>query len=428
MIRARLRGVKLVHSADLHLDSPLRGLQRYEGAPVEQMRGATRLALESLVDLCLDEGAALLLIAGDLYDGDWKDYSTGLFFARQMSRLRRGDVHVVWIRGNHDAASQISKHLQLPDNVTELSTLKPETIAFEELGIAVHGQGFSKRVVTEDLASNYPAAIDGAFNIGLLHTAATGREGHEQYAPCSLETLLAKGYDYWALGHVHKREVLCEEPWVVFPGNLQGRHAKETGAKGATIVTIEDGRPTAVRARAVDAVRWCRCEVAIDDARSPHEALDLLRAALSREVEAAAGRALAARIILQGASAAHDALVDDKERWEAEIRALATDLGDVWVEKVKLQSEPIIDLVALGERDDAVGQIVRALQSLRHDDERVHELIEELAELRRKLPAELRNRSDDGGLRLDDPTTIRAALHDVQHLLLARLLAQGRNP
>jgi len=121
--------MKVVHAADIHLDSPLCGLARYEGAPVERIRGATRRALENLVGLCEQEQAGLLLIAGDLFDGDWRDYSTGLFFVAQMARLRKSGVQVVMLRGNHDAESQVCKSLRLPDNVHELSTRKAQTIA-----------------------------------------------------------------------------------------------------------------------------------------------------------------------------------------------------------------------------------------------------------------------------------------------------------
>ena len=123
--------MKLVHAADIHLDSPLRGLERYEGAPVDEIRGATRRAVANLVDLCLVEAASLLLIAGDLYDGYWRDYNTGLFFAKQMARLTREGVGVVWIRGNHDAASEITKSLRLPEGVIELGASRPETRVFE---------------------------------------------------------------------------------------------------------------------------------------------------------------------------------------------------------------------------------------------------------------------------------------------------------
>src|ERR1700753_723494 len=159
--------MKFVHAADLHLDSPLSGLSKYEGAPVEQIRGATRHALENLVDLCIDEHTALLLIAGDLYDGDWRDYSTGLFFNKQMAKLRAGGVKVVWIRGNHDAASKLTAHLALPDNVRELSHKKPESFLIESLGVAVHGQGCESRDVTEDLSLRYPEPKRDLFNNGL---------------------------------------------------------------------------------------------------------------------------------------------------------------------------------------------------------------------------------------------------------------------
>lgn len=213
---------KFIHSADIHLDSPLRGLERYEGAPIEYARKASRAAFVNLVNLCLQEEVDFVLIVGDLYDGDWRDYNTGLFFTWQVSRLNDAGIKVVFVRGNHDAASQITKSLRMPENVIELSTERPETIIFDELGVAIHGQGFATRNVTEDLTLKYPQPIREFFNIGLLHTSVDGRQGHDPYAPCNLKDLIAKGYDYWALGHVHTREILHDKgPWVVFPGNVQ---------------------------------------------------------------------------------------------------------------------------------------------------------------------------------------------------------------
>src|SRR5262245_40516490 len=248
------------------------------------MRGATRRALVNLVDLCLNEGAAFVLLAGDLYDGNWKDYSTGLCFAAQMSRLREAGIQVYLVRGNHDAQSQITRSLRLPENVRELRVKKPETVVDERLGIAVHGQGFATKAVTDDLASRYPDRVEGFFNVGLLHTCATGREGHESYAPASLETMRSKGYDYWALGHVHTREVLPEAPWIVFPGNLRGRHARETGPKGATLVRVERGRVETAEHRPLDVVRWSADRVDVSDAASPTDVVDLVRAHLETQV------------------------------------------------------------------------------------------------------------------------------------------------
>lgn len=141
-----------LHAADVHLDSPLLGLERYEGAPVEYVRGAARRAFQNLVQLALDEEADFLLIAGDLYDGDWRDSNTGLFFASQAARLKEAGIGVYLIRGNHDAASQITCQLRLPENVFDFSTREPETKVDDDLGVAIHGQGFHTQAVLDDLS------------------------------------------------------------------------------------------------------------------------------------------------------------------------------------------------------------------------------------------------------------------------------------
>jgi predicted phosphodiesterase len=416
--------VKLVHAADLHLDSPLLGLERYPGAPVEVIRGATRRAFEGLIDLCLAEGAALLLVAGDVYDGDWKDYSTGLFFVGQLNRLREIGTRVVIVRGNHDAASQITRHLRLPEHVLELDHGRASTRVFDELGIAVHGQSFRDRSVKSNLAMAYPEPVRGALNVGVLHTSVTGRPGHDDYAPCTIDTLVGKGYDYFALGHVHRREVLSTAPWVVFPGNLQGRHVKETGPKGATLITVDAGRITSVEPRALDVVRWSVCGVDAREASNPDDVLDLARAAIGQQVEAADGRTVAARIAVAGATRAHSSLVAGADRWEAELRAAATEYADdIFLERVVLGTEAELDVLALADRRDAIGQVARALVGLRSDADGRASLLAELADLKAKLPSEVREGVD--AVRLDDADALVEALSDVEQMLLPALAALG---
>lgn len=414
--------MKLVHAADIHLDSPMRGLSRYEGAPLEAMRGATRRAFSRLVDLCLEEEASLLLIAGDLYDGDWRDYSTGLFFLKEMRRLREGDVEVVLLRGNHDAASQIARTLKLPAHVRELSTHHPETVEFAKLGVAVHGQGFAHRAVTDDLSKAYPAPLPGLLNVGLLHTSADGRPGHEPYAPCRLERLIERGYDYWALGHVHKREVLAETPWVVFPGNLQGRHARETGPKGATLITASGGRVVAVEPRVLDVARWDLREVDVTEGMHLDDVLESARRAVESAREVAEAMPLAVRLVLRGTSglALQDAAV------EAELRGIVGAQGDAWLERIVVETQPPAALGALRERDDGLGQLLSALTKGSEGDEELRSQIEAaLADLRGKLPDVLREREEL--LRLEGPDAIRELLADVQRTLVPRLL-EGDEP
>ena len=418
--------LKFIHSADIHLDSPLRGLERYEGAPVERIRGATRQALVNLVELALAEEVDFVLIAGDLYDGDWKDYNTGLFFAAQMSRLREASIKVFMISGNHDAASQISRQLRMPENVARLSSRKAQTVLMDGLGVAIHGQGFTKAAVTEDLSAAYPVAVPGLFNIGMLHTSATGREGHEPYAPCSVEGLAAKGYDYWALGHVHKREVVCEEPLIVFSGNIQGRHIREAGAKGCTLVSVDDGRIVSAEHRELDVLRWCLKRVDVTGKESGHEVVDLVGSAVREEMEKSDGYLLAMRLQIVGACKAHGELVLNAERWGSEIRMSATDVGggNVWVEKIRFETEIQADLDEMMARDDPVGGLLRSLHRLEASDETLLDLVPELSELKRKLPAEILQGED--AVDLLDPQCRDEIVGEMKRILVGRLMDAAR--
>ena len=148
--------IRFIHASDVHLDSPLQGLEEYEGAPGDVLRGATRRAFENLIQLAIDENIDFLVVAGDLYDGDWKDYSTGLFFRGQMVQLRDKNIPVYLIAGNHDAASVISRKLSLPENVHVLSTRTAESMEVVGHPVVVHGRGFPNRAVPENLAVDYP--------------------------------------------------------------------------------------------------------------------------------------------------------------------------------------------------------------------------------------------------------------------------------
>ncbi|WP_246576138.1 metallophosphoesterase family protein [Actinospica durhamensis] len=382
--------MRLLHAADLHVDSPLRGLSAYDGAPVEAIRSATRHAVGNLVQLALTQGVDAVLLAGDIYDGDWPDYNTGLFFRNQMQRLGEAGVNVYLVSGNHDAASQITRKLSLPGNVREFSKHNAETLEDEALGLAVHGQGYAVRDVTDNLAMNYPAPRAGLFNVGLLHTALNGREGHARYAPCTVEQLQARGYDYWALGHVHTHEVVAADPHVVFPGNVQGRHAKETGRKGCVLIDVgSDGRAS-LDFRDLDVVRWEHLEVDASDATDLDDVLGEVRSALAGAHERAEGRLLAARVSIVGSSDAHFELWHDHVRLTTEVRALGSDFGEVWIEKVRPATKPSAartDAAGLAEGLGTVADLRRTAAGLRADEDALRKLVER-SPLAASLPPE----------------------------------------
>ncbi len=342
---------RFLHAADIHLDSPLHGLSRYEGLPIEDIRSATRAAFDNLIRCAIDEAVDFVLIAGDLFDGDWRDMGTGLYFARAMGRLDRAGIPAFLLAGNHDAASVISRTVPWPPNVKLFSTRRPETHRLPGLAVTVHGQSFSTPTVTDNLVLAYPAADDHAFNIGMLHTALAGRPGHAAYAPCSVDDLRSKNYDYWALGHVHEFEIVSRDPYVVFPGNVQGRTIRETGAKGAVIVTVVDREVTTLDRVDLDVIRWVRldidCKGVLDE-----EVGDLVRSELGRlHGSNGSGRPLVTRVALVGETLAAGALHDRSASLRDDVRAIAGSISpDLFVEKVKvLVSEPIRAVLTMGE-------------------------------------------------------------------------------
>jgi exonuclease SbcD len=415
-----------IHAADIHLDSPLTGLEQYEGAPVDKIRSATRDAFINLVNTAIDLQVSFIIIAGDLYDGDWKDYNTGLFFASQMAKLKNEDIKVFLIRGNHDAASVISKELKLPENVIEFSVKKPETYVIDDLGVAIHGQGFASRDVSENLVKNYPDRIEGFMNIGILHTSATGNESHDSYAPCSIDDMKEKGYDYWALGHIHQREILHQNnPIILFPGNIQGRHIKETGEKGCTLVKVADGEIEKVTHLSLEVLRWELCEVDASGLETLDDVLEACRQTLEDKYKASDGRFLAVRFRIQGATKAHHELIVNKDLFINNIRSLASDvgLGDIWVEKVKIETSRLINVDELKENNTPFAFILDYIQNVGEDEETIQELLSEFNDIQKALPHELRIGAE--GFDFKDPELIKKNLNNVEDLIFYYLMKTG---
>ena len=415
--------LRVLHAADLHVDSPMRGLVAYDGAPVDEIRSATRTALRALVAEAIERRVHLVLLAGDLYDGSWRDYNTGLFVVSQLAELHDAGIPVVIVYGNHDAESQLTKNLRLPPNTKVLASDKPESHVFADLGIAVHGQSYATRAIDADLSLAYPSADPGLVNIGMLHTCFNGSLGHEPYAPCTIAGLRSRRYDYWALGHVHEHAIVCEEPMAVFPGNLQGRHVRETGPKGATLVTFVDHEPN-IEQLTFDIVRWERCRVDLTEADSLDECLARCREGLLG-VSGTGATTYAIRVELVGSTTVNSLLRSKSEQVTNEVRALslALDGTDVWIEKVAVATTPPTGRPTL-EGDGAAGEISRVLADLKGDISTLVAIegspIPSLAALRSQLRAA--SGSDLGDV--PDDADIVAALDDAAELLATLLRAE----
>ncbi|KWE71863.1 metallophosphoesterase [Burkholderia ubonensis] len=415
--------MKFIHAADIHLDSPLHGLSAYPDAPAAQLRNASRDALRQLVDRAIEEEVAFLVIAGDLYDGDWKDHNTGIFFGQQMGRLRKAGIRAFVLWGNHDAESEMTKKLTLPDNVTVFSHRKPEVHRLPAFNVALHGQSFKDKAVVENLAIGYPEPVPGCYNIGVLHTALEGYTAHASYAPCTLAELHAKGYDYWALGHVHEFQQWSGPSTIVFPGNLQGRHIRETGRRGAVLVTVEGGA-TRVERLYLDVLRWeavavdaADCVTIADLARKIGQSLEALLT-----VDGHVPRAV--RVTVTGRTPAHGLFFGRATQLRAEVLNQIGIIGNerLWLEKVKVATSAMDLSHGETEQLEALEDLKQILADAAHDPEFLALLERDLKPFVGKVRSEVKE--DVPLLSLARSGELTALVQQVAPALLARL-AQG---
>lgn len=352
---------RFLHAADIHLDSPLKGLSRYEGLPLEEIRNATRRALDRLIDIAIEEKVSFLILAGDLYDGSWQDASTGLYMMKSLSRLVRAGIRVITLSGNHDAQSVIARELPRPAGIDHFSYDAPETIRLEDIQVALHGQSFRDRHVRKDMTPTYPEPVSGWFNIGVLHTSLSGYGEHETYAPSSVETLASKHYDYWALGHVHAQQIVCHHPWIVFPGVLQGRHIRETGTCGAMLVSVENNIVQSVTPVACDVIRWSHIVIDIADMQDLDDVMHAARVRMGQALAQADGRTVVVRVTLTGTTTLHDSLCASTY-WQDDLRSVAVSLdtgqNQIALEKLRNKTTSPPSTNTLHDLDAALSELM----------------------------------------------------------------------
>lgn len=416
--------MKFLHAADLHLDAQLRGLEACAGAPAEHIREATRSALRNLVSLALAEQVDFVVLAGDLFDRGWANIKSWLWTKNEFARLERRPIPVYLLRGNHDFVGEGSQRLAWPSHVHEFRGDRPDTQTIPHLRVALHGQSFTGRAVTEDLAAGYPEPLPGHFNLGVLHTSLTGDTAHETYAPTTPDLLARKGYDYWALGHIHTHRIERETPPIVIPGCTQGRHINETGPKGCVVVEVEAGHVVNVQFHPLDAVRWQRVTITLNSAEQMHDLLERVRDELEQVRTACDGRQAAVRIELNGSFGAHRTLVADAGREEAmaEIRHIAQALGDVWIEKIHIRTAPPVDIAQLRRGQDLLGELLRDIQRVSDGtQEELLELAEALGPLAGKAAAELQQ----ADIRVDSPEALRHWIAQAEGLVVSLLTEEA---
>jgi DNA repair protein SbcD/Mre11 len=421
---------RFIHAADVHLDSPLRSLALRDPDLAELIGTATRRAFVRIIDLCLDEQVDALLLAGDLYDGDQTSMKTARFLSEQIRRLHEAGIHVFVIRGNHDALSRITKELTFPDSVKVFGG-RAEAIVVDrsngDFPVAIHGLSFAQPHAPESPIGKYKLPIEGAVNIGLLHTSLAGAPGHDLYAPCSLADLQAAGFRYWALGHVHKRSVVEGKCAIVMPGMPQGRDVNEAGAKSATLVTVADDRSIRIEERVTSIAQFERVSI---DATRIDDWRDLV-GALGRVIERArdglASEHLVARVHLTGTTPLAWRIRRDRDLLKTEVDDRASMIGACWVERLEVDCKA--PGAAAASRDHPITELRRLIdEEVIRSDAYQAEAVAIAEELRTQLPQECRNLlgADAAAFKAAVTELVKEGIEDV----LARLHAgaEAREP
>lgn len=336
---------RFIHTADIHLDSPLKSLALRNPELADLVGGATRQAFSDIIDLCISERVDALVIAGDLYDGDQTSMKTARFLAGELGRLAKAGIRTFIIRGNHDAMSRISRELVLPDTV-KLFGGRPEHVLVERSAgdkpVAIHGLSFAHPTAPDSLLPKYARAIPDTINIGIMHTSLGGAPGHDSYAPCSAAELQATGYDYWALGHIHKRSVISGATTIVMPGMPQGRDINEDGPKSATLVTIADDGTVALEERQTAIAEFARVSIDADGETEWSVLADKVSNALKQARELTTAPELVTRIGFSGETPLAWRMRRDADLLMAEAEERAAQTGATWVEKLEITCTPPI--------------------------------------------------------------------------------------
>lgn len=372
------RSFRFIHAADLHLDTPFQGVAKPAPEVAVALREASLLAWDGLVQLALDGDVLFVLLAGDIYDGAERDVRAQMRFVKGLKRLDQAGIRTFIVHGNHDALSGGSAIREWPDAVTIFGSRKVESVAVEfngELVAVVHGISYGKRVTTDNLAAQFSRGDERCLHIGLLHANVGAVSDHAAYAPCNLADLNAAGMDYWALGHVHKRQVLKDgDPWVVYPGDTQGRSPKpsEMGEKGALVVTVSGSRMEPPVFHALDGVRFVTCEYDVAGVADLSQLQGRLAEGLDGVRGQHEGRALLVRVVLSG----RGPIAGDLARPDA-VPGLLTEMREtftavepfLWVESIKNHTQKDLDLKAIRSSGTFAADLLAVVDKLGDDAE-----------------------------------------------------------
>lgn len=377
---------RFIHTADIHLDSPLRSLSLRDEELGNLIGNASRTVLSRIIDLAIEEQVNAVIIAGDLYDGSQTSMKTARFLSMELKRLDDANITCFIIRGNHDAASTITHELTLPQNVTVFKTRAGvETIKTNTLNIAIHGISFKDKTAPDSLLPLYKAPLADHTNIGLMHTSLDGQNGHDPYAPCSVKDLQNVDFNYWALGHIHKRQVIedkAKKSTIVMPGIPQGRDINENGYKSVTLVTVADDGSISLDEKPISLAQFDPIAVDVSGIESWDDIVPKIENAMMLAKDKALSQHLVARIELIGATPLNWRLINDSRLFE-EIKLISERVGNMWIDKFLVHTTAVIEGSNMADPTSELALIMADIAQNRSD---IRDFIKETASSLRNDP------------------------------------------
>lgn len=389
-------GFSFVHAADLHLDGQFKGLERsaaaVEGLPdsvLLRLRNSSFEAFNNIVNLCISKKVDFLLLAGDIYDVADKSLRAQLKFRDGLVRLADAGIPAFVVHGNHDHCAGWRAEIKLPDTVHVFSDKEVETRPVLRQGreiASVCGISYPVRDVSENFAGRFARGAGDSFAVALLHCNVVGTAGHENYAPCKLDDLMRKGFDYWALGHVHKYALLHPaRPCVAYPGCAQGRHLRETGRKGCLLVQVADNKEISAEFFSTAAVRWESLTVSVAEIADDLSLLEIIEDKLLRCREAADGKPIVAQVVLNGRGVLHKNLRRAAyiENLAQELRGRLPGLAEdfLWLASLRADTTAVVEQGDLAGTDTLLGDLLSLAKTVSQDQDLKAELRRELAVL-----------------------------------------------
>lgn len=386
---------RFIHAADLHLDTPFSGMSGVPEQLRQYLQGSTFAALGGLVDLAISEKVDFIVISGDVYDASESSLRAQLRLREAWERLGQHGIPVYVIHGNHDPLNSRRLRLAHPPHVTifgaKVESINATRRSDGETVAVVSGISYPNAAVMENTSLQFRRdSASKLYHIGLLHANVDGQEGHDAYSPCSLRDLQNTGYDYWALGHIHKRQVLSQSPWIIYPGNIQGRSLKETGPKGCYVVDVGENGEAHPIFHELDHVRWSEIEISIDHLLTEEDWKEAVEEQIEELRENSVGRLQVVRITFTGRGPLHSLLQSGRESGELlqelrrreNVRLQGSENGVgslgsiVWLAGFKVATGMDIDTSTLLQEDSFLGELFRLSARAEGD----HELLDSIVE------------------------------------------------